>query len=46
MKKLNIFNRLRAAQNMSYAFDQKTKFTQGDLKTLGLPEEFSSRFHK
>lgn len=46
MRQLNFFNQIRAAQNMTNAFEQNRKFSQKDLETLGLPTKFANRFQK
>lgn len=46
MRQLNFFSQIRAAQNMTNAFEQNRKFSQKDLETLGLPTKFANRFQK
>lgn len=44
MKKRTFLEQIRAAQNMSIAFEQNRKFATKDLEALGLPSDFSNRF--
>lgn len=46
MKKKSFLEQIRAAQNMSIAFDHNKKFAAKDLDALGLPADFSNRFKK
>lgn len=46
MKKMHFFASLKAAKNISNAFEQNSKFHQADLKILDLPSDFSQRFQR
>ena len=46
MRQLNFLSQIRAAQNMTNAFERNRKFSQKDLDVLGLPAKLSDRFQK
>jgi hypothetical protein len=46
MRQLNFFSQIRAAQNMTNAFERNRKFSSKDLETLGLPSKLADRFQK
>lgn len=46
MKRFNIFDQVRAAQNLKAAFEYNREFAKQDLDILGLPADISKRFKK
>ena len=46
MRQLNFLSQIRAAQNMTNAFERNRKFSQKDLDVLGLLAKLSDRFQK
>ncbi|MBO6919639.1 MAG: hypothetical protein JJ858_14505 [Rhizobiaceae bacterium] len=46
MRQLNFLSQIRAAQNMTNAFERNKKFSHRDLDVLGLPAKLSDRFQK
>lgn len=46
MKRFNLLDQIRAAQNLKTAFDNNREFAKSDLETLGLQGHIQSRFKK